>query len=307
MFPSLLHAGQIANYRPVFRPCTDQHGRLTVAIREYEQGGGRHLLLVDPLTLDTSPVPASTCRDIAPAAGTAQLAATPFITALNRHTSHPHRLQNDGATAADLPLPGCILTVDLCPSQAPFEKGMFEALPRLPQKREGPVPVAIAVTGRWLETHPAELAWLADEARGGRLAITWVNHSWHHPYQPGTPLSTNFLLTPGTDLDAEVLRLEQALLERGLTPSVFFRFPGLVSNGRLIARLRELSLIPLGSNAWLAKGETPRPGSFILVHGNGNEPKGIRVLMELLETGAMSRLSPLEAAFAGVMKSRERK
>jgi len=37
-------------------------------------------------------------------------------------------------------------------------------------------------------------------------------------------------------------------------------------------------LIPIGSAAWLAKGETPRAGSLILVHANGNEPEGIRLL-----------------------------
>ena len=62
--------------------------------------------------------------------------------------------------------------------------------------------------------------------------------------------------------------------------------------------VNELSLIPLGSDAWLAKGEAPRKGSFILVHGNGNEPKGVKLLLPILRNKEF-RLLPLPAAFAG--------
>ena len=74
-----------------------------------------------------------------------------------------------------------------------------------------------------------------------------------------------------------------SLIENGLLPSPFFRFPGLVSDRKLIEQLRALSLIPIGADAWLAKGETPHPGSIILVHANGNEPEGIRLLLSFYE------------------------
>jgi hypothetical protein len=90
------------------------------------------------------------------------------------------------------------------------------------------------------------------------------------------------MLEPGTDVDAEVLGAERALLERGLVPSVFFRFPGLVSSPDLVEAVVRLGLVPLGSDAWLAKGERPTPGSVVLVHGNGNEPLGVRKFIELL-------------------------
>ena len=93
------------------------------------------------------------------------------------------------------------------------------------------------------------------------------------------------------------------MLEQGIIPSSFFRFPGLISNQQLIAELRAMSLIPVGSNAWLACGQNPKPGSIILVHGNGNEPKGIELLLtfyqerkEDLEKGALVLL-PLREAF----------
>lgn len=92
----------------------------------------------------------------------------------------------------------------------------------------------------------------------------------------------NFLLTPGIDFRAELLTLERKLLENGLTPSVFFHFPGLVGSGELLRQLHAMGLIPLGSDVWLAKGEAPRPGSIILVDGNGKEPAGVELMMSLL-------------------------
>ena len=103
----------------------------------------------------------------------------------------------------------------------------------------------------------------------------------------------------GIERDGQRVTAEQLLLENGLIPSPFFRFPGLVADGTLLARLRELSLIPLGSNAWLAKGEQPEDGSVILVHGNGNEPRGIELLMPLLRSERGMQLLPLQLAVAG--------
>ncbi len=159
------------------------------------------------------------------------------------------------------------------------------------------------VSGLWIQRHPDDFAWLKNQAAAGKIAITWVNHSFTHPYDPAAPLEKNFLLSPGTDFASEVLSLEMLLLEADLLPSPFFRFPGLVSNQRLIEALRGLHLIPIGSNAWLAKGETPRPGSVILVHANGNEPEGIRLLHAFLagQREAFRRgdvtLLPLREAF----------
>jgi hypothetical protein len=83
------------------------------------------------------------------------------------------------------------------------------------------------------------------------------------------------------------------MIGKGLPPSVFFRFPGLVADEKLIKLLAKLSLIPLGADAWLAKGEEPRKGSIILVHGNGNEPPGIARLMNILQTPNPPNFLPL--------------
>ncbi|GFO69448.1 hypothetical protein GMLC_30270 [Geomonas limicola] len=284
---------QITEYRVVHTLVRDTAGRQRLAIRSFNRDGIPHLLLVDPATFATFDLPAGQFST-EPSSAEKLLAATPFGRALQSSTAAPYPLQNDGATRAEAPLAGVCLTIDLCPSKRPFERELFDTL----TTGAAPVPVAVAVTGAWLLSHPEELAYLKREAAAGKLAVTWVNHSLHHPYDPQVPLARTFLLTPGTDFDAEVLEVEKLLLARGLVPSTFFRFPGLVSDAATVKRLRELSLIPIGADAWLAKGEHPKKGSFVLVHGNGNEPKGIKLILPMLRRGDLT-LMPLAAAFGG--------
>jgi peptidoglycan/xylan/chitin deacetylase (PgdA/CDA1 family) len=197
--------------------------------------------------------------------------------------------------------PGQYLTVDLCPSKRPFEQSFFESVATLSQPQ--PVPVTVAITGAWLISHEREFSWLREQERLGKLAITWVNHSLTHPYDATAPLQRTFLLTPGLDLRNELLALETLLLERDVVPAPFFRFPGLVADEEAMQLVRELGMIPLGSDAWLAKGEHPRGGSIMLVHGNGNEPAGMRRFQELRQKPGLLRLLPLPQA---VVDSRSR-
>jgi hypothetical protein len=289
-------AASITEFRVLHGVARDSGGGMRLATRSFKSDGIPHLLLVDPVTLQTADVAAANWV-VTGSDSAAALAGTPLLRALHQTTAAPYPLQNDGATRAIVPVAahGLFLTVDLCPSKRPFEQELFDTVTA---GTSAPVPVALAVTGVWLKSHPDEVAYLKRAVATGKLAITWVNHSFHHPYEPKTPLAGNFLLTPGTDFSAEVLEVETLLLSQGLVPSIFFRFPGLVSDEATVKRLRELSLIPIGSDAWLAKGETPREGSFILVHGNGNEPKGIKLALPLLRRGDW-QLLPLPVAFGG--------
>lgn len=288
-------AERISGYKAIFRPCRDSAGHLAVAIRQFLLGSDSHLLLVNPTTLETALVPAAATSP-ASAEDAESVARSPFVAALARLTANP-KLQNAGLVHAESPQPGVFLTVDMCPSKKPFEKEMFVAVGNLSGK-EGAVPLAVAMTGKWLERHPDELNWLKEQVAAGHLAITWVNHSYSHPYEPAKPYRFNFLLSIGVNLEEEVLSTERALLEKGLIPSPFFRFPGLVADRGLLDKLRQLSLIPVGSDAWLAKGETPVNGSIILVHGNGNEPQGIARLLPLLRGDHPPKLLPLQKAVA---------
>jgi hypothetical protein len=287
-------AATVTDYKPVRLSSADQNSHSLVAIRRFLLNNVAHLLLVDPATLKTRIAKESSVT-LSPDLPTS-LVDSPYLRAVARYTATPWPLQNDGAIHADQPVDGVFLSVDLCPSKRPFERQMFESLP--PSSRGGkPVPVAVAITGNWLTNHPAEFAWLKNEVSSGNLEITWVNHSLTHPYDQSASLGRTFLLTPGTDFGHEILETERLLIERDEVPSVFFRFPGLVSDRQLMKRLAQFSLIPLGSDAWLAKGELPRNGSFILIHGNGNEPAGITRFIALLNAQKGMRFLPIQKAF----------
>lgn len=293
--------GGIHNYRPVFKPYYDDDGAVKIALREFERDGASRALVVNPESFQTGEVDASTIalnrkveKDV--------WRKTPFASALYRYTAgQDDRLHNDGIIRAEGATTGVFLTVDLCPSKRSFNRELFTSTIGLPLKDK---PIAIAVSGLWIERHGDEFRWIAEEARSGRLSVTWVNHSYSHPYRKGVPDRKNFLLSDGVDLDKEALGLEVLLLENGLIPSPFFRFPGLVSDRRALERLRALSLIPVGADAWLAKGQAPGPGSIILVHGNGNENSGIERLINFYAEkkgdfkGGRLTLRPLKDAFA---------
>ncbi len=146
-----------------------------------------------------------------------------------------------------------------------------------------PVPLAISITGRWMLTHPDDLNWLKQLQQSGDISVTWINHSYNHRVSVTAPLRSNFLLEPGTDINFEILGTELAMLQHGLLPSVFFRFPGLVSDLRIVDQVLNYGLIPVGTDAWLAKGQKPNTGSIVLIHGNGNEPVGVKDFLNLLK------------------------
>ena len=125
----------------------------------------------------------------------------------------------------------------------------------------------------------------------------WTDHTYHHPYRRKLPDDANFLLTKGVDPQEEILDTERLLIANGETPSLFFRFPGLISSDPLMQAVSQYHLITLGADAWLALGEKPGRGSIVLVHPNGNEPKGLAMFSaDLAHGGIATPLEPLTAA-----------
>lgn len=263
----------ITEYQPVFASFRDSGNNVRIAIRSFVRDGRTAYLVLDPYAFTTYVETAAV--DFSKPLAQSVLDATPFISALKRYTAPGRGLENQGITVAETSVNGVFVTADLCPSKRPLEKAFFVDTEAMAAHGK-PAPIALMISGLWIQRHDAEFRWLVDEQKAGRLDITWVNHSYTHPYNAGVQLDKNFLLTPGVDFEKEVLSTEILLLENGLTPAPFFRYPGLVSSAGMQKRLRALTLIPIGSNAWLAKGEVAAPGSIILVHGNGNEPVGIK-------------------------------
>jgi len=240
-----------------------------IAWRAWTDAGGPQMLVVDPVSFVVAVVAGSPSELAARTEG-----GTPWDLWRAAATQHREALQNAGIRRARPLRTGAWLTFDLCPSEHPLDRSVLVDL----ERDATPLPVFLEVSGRWMETHPADLTWLIAERNAGRLAVTWVNHTEHHFYKPGVPLDHNFLLLPDTDLEAEIFAVEQRLLDRGELPSVFFRFPGLVSSPELVDRVLALGLLPLGSSAWLAKQQSVKSGAIVLTHANGNEPVGEALL-----------------------------
>jgi hypothetical protein len=275
---------RLDDYRPIFRECRSGARAKKLAIREMKVNGASLLLVADPSTLETSLERAScwsceeTTEDIQK--------DTRFMRALRaaRVERPPPRngaLFNGGLIHGAGG--GAFLTGDLCPSRRPLDRKFFEQLADMGKG----TPVALAVAGQWIARHGAEFDWLQEKARSGALDISWVNHSYHHPYVHGRADAHTYLLTPGVDLDKEILDTERILVAHGATPSAFFRFPGLMSDAALMEKLARYHLIALGAENWLVLSPAPTAGSILLVHPNGNEPEGLRLFSKLLREGKM--------------------
>ncbi len=291
---SLASVDAVTDYTSVLRSCHAADGRKSLAIRTMSVGGTPLLLLADPQKLSTRLERAAcwTCEDTSEEA----LAPTRMMRAIAQSAQAPgltHRgfLQNAGLTHGAAP--GAFVTGDLCPSRRPLDRAFFDDL-----AAKGPhTPVALSISGLWLLHHFEDYRWLLDRQAQGALNILWVDHTFHHPYRRGVPYERNFLLTQGVDPDAEILETERLLIANGQTPSLFFRFPGLISTSPLMQAVRRHHLISLGADAWLAQGEKPVDGSIILVHPNGNEEVGLAMFDRDLSRGAIAQpFEPLVAA-----------
>ena len=284
----------VGDYRPVLKECAAADGRKAVAIREMTVGGQKVALLADPEALTTRLERAAcwTCRE----ADEDALASTRMGRAIRESARAPglvHRgfLEDAGLTHGARQ--GDFVTGDLCPSRRPLDRAFFTQLETAGVR----APVALSISGLWLIHHFDDFRWLVGERNSGALDIVWVDHTYHHPYRHNLPLGANFLLGQGVDPEEEILDTERLIIANGETPSLFFRFPGLISSDPLMQAVRRFHLVTLGADAWLAKGQKPGRGSIVLVHPNGNEPQGLKVFASDLTHGALAApLEPLTAA-----------
>jgi hypothetical protein len=255
-----------------------------VILRKFIKGNQTFYFIVEPQTLETSIINADSL--IANPATweiiRSRYLATPYIRALKQSEVNNDTLMDAGLRRFPPTQQGIDLTIDLCPSHRPLDRIVFTDLINEIGRVEKPVPVSVSITGRWMIMHPGDLNWLDSLVKTGKLSIVWINHTYNHYTKRNVPLKNNFMLTPGIDVNAEVLNTEKALIQKGILPSVFFRFPGLISDQKVFNKVTGFGLIPIGSDAWLAKGQWPENGSVVLIHANGNEPLGVRDFIQLL-------------------------
>lgn len=258
-----------------------------IVLRRFENVGRDYMLMVNPQTLETKVDEPKyyQVKDMSMNEVRNMFKASPYQKALAKAEKQSANIQDAGIETGMPKEAGISLTADLCPSHRPLDKKIFTDLFTEFQKVEKPAPIALSITGIWMRQHPKDLEWLKMMERNHEIYITWINHSFNHRVSKTAPLKENFLLEPGTDINYEVLETEKAMLKNGLQPSVFFRFPGLISDQQLVNEITAgFGLITVGTDAWLAKGQQPQAGSIVLIHGNGNEPVGVTDFIELLRS-----------------------
>lgn len=263
---------KVTKYTTTFIDCSRDTGdAVIVGIRQFDLDGVPKRLVVEANSLKTKIINSSelNCKVMS----IDKFEKTYYAQIRAQAVMDQSKLANVGVKRFDQQK--VVLTVDMCPSSKPYETQFYDWL-----KTTGS-PVGVALTAGWGLKHQAEFNNLKQIAKQYNN-ITWVNHSYRHPYVKGLPDDKNFLLIAGTNIEHEVLDNEIFMIENGLTPSVFFRFPGLISNYAIVQKISDWGLIATGSDAWLAKGQIPKAGSIILIHGNGNEPAGVNLFFKYL-------------------------
>ncbi len=261
------------------------------AIRSFSSEGIEYLLAVDLETNHTKVLPT---KSVTITTNKKAYNQSTYKKTLDRLATSTGLANTGIGHATSLSVNTQYMTVDMCPSsKTGFSKSLFTDFIANGHKN-----IAIAITNKWIDTHEDSFQWLLDKQNEGLLNITWINHTSDHPYKFGKPLAKNFILLPNVDLETEILSVEKQLLTYGQVPSVFIRFPGLISNKTIRKKvLNKFGLVFVGADSWLAKGEIPHDGSIILVHGNKNEPKGIEKARILLKNQKTVSFGVLEAAF----------
>jgi len=252
--------------------------------RKFLLQGKEHFLVIDPNTLSTDIIaaPKTSTQEITWEAVNREFKNFPYIRLIDSSIKNSSNLQDAGITHVMPDQKGIDLTIDLCPSHRPIDKKIFTSIISEFEKVDSPVPLAVSVSGVWMEKHQEDLNWLKELIRQKKIEVEWINHSFHHRVSATKPLKENFLLEEGTNINEEILDTERKMIEEGLVPSCLFRFPGLVSDKSLYKKVTDFGLLPIGTDAWLAKGQKVYDGSIVLVHGNGNEPLGVEDFLKLI-------------------------
>jgi peptidoglycan/xylan/chitin deacetylase (PgdA/CDA1 family) len=281
----------ITNYTILHRECV-YDDKSYLAIRSFKQDSNSYFLLIDIDKLKIVRLQYSNyqkCKSVKFDIDNSNYGRLRRLSMQNSKV-----LQRAGANRASNKN-GIYLTIDMCPSgRRGFEERLFQKLSKLNIDNKKTA-IAIAITNSWVKTHIKEFSKIINNKN---LDISWINHSSNHHYDKYAKNSKNFMLKDKSIFESEILEVEKFLLKIGQLPSIFFRFPGLISDCELVTRvIYQYSLIPISSNNWLAKdNKSIKKGDIVLIHGNLNEKIGVRLLLDNLKNRTL-KLKSIDSGF----------
>jgi peptidoglycan/xylan/chitin deacetylase (PgdA/CDA1 family) len=162
-----------------------------------------------------------------------------------------------------------LLTSDLCPCVGKYSSNFYRELERIGRERGIRIPLIVFFSGNWVLKKMTFL----EEIKKYDISFIAGNHTIRHVRKKN--MRTDLL-------ESEILGAEKIMLEAGLLPSYFFRFPGLVHGKQDIETIARLNIIALDANVWM--GMRTRNWGFLLVHSNGVVPSEVRKFISFLNS-----------------------
>ena len=183
-FPDQLQPlSRVKDYRVVLQTCQGDSGK-RLAVRAMSIDGDDLLLTVDPQSLATQLERKDCwkCDDTTQP----QQAGTRFIDAVNRFAQQPGKvkpgwLENAGTDSAGMKIAASSSPATFAPPASRSTAVSCKSSNSRARRRPSPCRSAAFGSSNILTILPG----CGRRKREGRLAITFVNHSFHHPYRPG--------------------------------------------------------------------------------------------------------------------------
>ena len=116
-----------------------------ISLREFMRGDKTFLLVANPKDLKTSLVPDEECSGFQEGMDAVDktFSGSVYVRALKTVQKHETSLQDAGITSTFPKENGIVLSVDLCPSEKPLEKGLFMALMNNFKQKQGLAPCSV--------------------------------------------------------------------------------------------------------------------------------------------------------------------
>jgi peptidoglycan/xylan/chitin deacetylase (PgdA/CDA1 family) len=167
-----------------------------------------------------------------------------------------------------------VLTSDLCPTSKEYDRLFYESI----AEHQTNISLLVFFSGRWIARHPQYLKEIKEKG----LALVAGNHTDHHIILTNRITKEDFI--------SEITNTEKIMLENGILPSCFFRFPALVYKKEYMEALDQLNLIAVNANAWM--GTKAKNWSVLLVHSNGCASSEVRVFKKFLDRAFEEKNQP---------------